>query len=125
MLSWIFGKETASTVHVSQKNKAAGILELENARIRWLLSLDIEDIPAEVRKSGKRTYRSITVDGEEFEFSEGFTELHTQTYREILTGHGFGLEDARQSIETVYNIRNSQPAGLTGDYHPFLKKIKL
>jgi len=122
MLEWIFGAPVTNIVHLSEKNRAAGYLELEKARIRWFLSLDIDDIPDCARQGGKRTYRSITVDGEEFEFSEGFTELHTMTYKEILAGRGYGLEDARRSIETVYTIRNAQPAGLTGDYHPLLKK---
>jgi UDP-N-acetyl-2-amino-2-deoxyglucuronate dehydrogenase len=122
MLSWIFGAEKKNIVHVTTPNKAAGYLELENARIRWFLSLDYNDIPEKVRETGKRTYRSITVDDEEIEFSEGFTDLHTMTYREILEGRGFGLNEARQSVETAYKIRNAQPEGLTGDYHPILKK---
>jgi UDP-N-acetyl-2-amino-2-deoxyglucuronate dehydrogenase len=122
MLEWIFGNPVNNIVHVSDKSRTAGYLELEKARIRWFLSIDNDDIPALVRESGKRTYRSIIVDGEEFEFSEGFTELHTMTYKEILAGKGYGLEDARRSIETVYVIRNAKPAGLTGEYHPLLKK---
>lgn len=122
MLSWIFGAEKKNIVHVSTANKAAGFLELENARIRWFLSLDYNDIPDKVKTSGKRTYRCITVDNEEIEFSEGFTDLHTLTYREILEGRGFGLNEARQSVETAYKIRNAQPTGIQGDYHPFLKK---
>jgi UDP-N-acetyl-2-amino-2-deoxyglucuronate dehydrogenase len=122
MLTWIFGDPKVNIVHLSEKNKAAGYLELEKARIRWFLSLDVNDIPGSTRKAGKRTFRSIMVDGEEFEFSEGFTELHTMTYREILAGKGYGLEDSRKSIETVYNIRNSNPVGLIGDYHPMIKK---
>jgi len=125
MLTWIFGNPGKNIVHLSEKNKAAGYLELENARIRWLLSLDSRDIPAHTRQEGKRTYRSIIVDGEEFEFSEGFTELHTMTYREILEGRGYGLEDARRSVETVYAIRNAVPIGLKGDYHPLLNNINL
>jgi UDP-N-acetyl-2-amino-2-deoxyglucuronate dehydrogenase len=123
MLSWIFGETKNSVVHLSEKDKAAGFLELENARVRWFLSLDYNDIPAEVKKAGKRTYRSITVDGQDIEFSEGFTELHTDTYREILAGRGFGIEVARQSVDTVYNIRNAKPVGLQGDFHPILKTI--
>ena len=123
MLSWIFGDLQNSVVHLSERNKAAGYLELKNARVRWLLSLDYNDIPDEVKKSGKRTFRSITVDGEEIEFSEGFTELHTDTYREILAGRGFGIEEARQSVNTVYNIRNAKPAELKGEYHPLLKSL--
>ncbi|HEX2974417.1 MAG TPA: Gfo/Idh/MocA family oxidoreductase [Bacteroidales bacterium] len=123
MLSWIFGKEKLNVVNVSLPNKAAGYLELENARIRWFLSLDYNDIPAKVKESGKRTYRSITVDNQEIEFSEGFTELHTETYREILAGNGYGLNEARQSVETAYKIRNAQPVGLIDNYHPFLKNL--
>jgi UDP-N-acetyl-2-amino-2-deoxyglucuronate dehydrogenase len=123
MLSWIFGETRKNIVHISETHKAAGYLELENARVRWFLSLDYDDIPVSYRESGKRTYRSITVDGEEIEFSEGFADLHTMTYREILAGRGFGLKEARQSVETAYTIRNSKPVGLQGDYHPILKTI--
>ena len=121
LLSWIFGETRKNIVHVSEPHKAAGYLELENARVRWYLSLEYNDVPKAVKESGKRTYRSITVDGEEIEFSEGFADLHTMTYREILAGRGFGLRDARQSVETAYTIRNSAPIGLKGEYHPFLK----
>jgi UDP-N-acetyl-2-amino-2-deoxyglucuronate dehydrogenase len=109
-------------VHLSESNKSAGYLELQNARIRWFLSLDYNDIPEPVKKTGRRTYRSLKLDGEEFEFSEGFTDLHTLTYTEILSGNGFGLKEAKQSIETVYTIRNAKPVGLQGDYHPLIKK---
>jgi UDP-N-acetyl-2-amino-2-deoxyglucuronate dehydrogenase len=121
MLGWIFGCVKNNIVHVSEQNKAAGYLELERARIRWFLSLDYNDIPESVKATGQRTFRSITVEGSEIEFSEGFTDLHTESYREILAGRGFGLEDASQSVEIAYNIRNSIPAGLKGDYHPMLK----
>lgn len=123
MLSWIFGDTRKNIVHISNPDKAAGYLELENARVRWFLSIDYDDIPASVKKNGKRTFRSITVNGEEIEFSEGFGELHTVTYKEILAGRGFGLKEARQSVETAYTIRNAKPVGLQGDYHPFLKSI--
>jgi len=121
MLTWIFGDTTRNIVHLSQPNKAAGFLELENARVRWFLSIDSNDLPESARESGKRTYRSISVEGEEIEFSEGFGELHTTSYREILAGKGFGLSDARQSVITAFTIRNSNPVGLVGDYHPMLK----
>jgi UDP-N-acetyl-2-amino-2-deoxyglucuronate dehydrogenase len=121
MLSWIFGATKKNIVHLSEPHKASGYLELEHARVRWFLSLDYDDIPGAVKTMGKRTFRTITVDGEEIEFSEGFTDLHTMTYREIIAGRGFGLNDARQSVETAYTIRNSVPLGLKGDYHPFLK----
>jgi UDP-N-acetyl-2-amino-2-deoxyglucuronate dehydrogenase len=121
MLSWIFGDTRKNIVHLSEPHRAAGFLELENARVRWFLSVDYEDIPVSIKETGRRTFRSITVDGEEIEFSEGFADLHTMTYKEILAGRGFGLKEARQSVETAYTIRNSKPLGLSGDYHPFLK----
>jgi UDP-N-acetyl-2-amino-2-deoxyglucuronate dehydrogenase len=121
MLSWVFGDTTKNIVHVSTHNKAAGYLELENARVRWFLSLDYNDLPDPVKASGNRTHRSIIVDGEEIEFSEGFGDLHTVSYREILDGKGFGLNDARQSVITAFTIRNSKPVGLVGDYHPMLR----
>ncbi|GAB1403937.1 UDP-N-acetyl-2-amino-2-deoxy-D-glucuronate oxidase [anaerobic digester metagenome] len=118
MLSWIFGKVQHTTVHIREKDRAAGFLQLEKARVRWLLSINENSLPAKVKSAGKRTYRSLTIEGEEFEFSDGFTDLHTLSYEDILNGGGFGLEDARSSIETVHFIRNAQPVGLTGDYHP-------
>jgi UDP-N-acetyl-2-amino-2-deoxyglucuronate dehydrogenase len=121
MICWIFGDTKKNIVHLSEPNKAAGYLELENARVRWFLSLDYKDIPDNIKKTGQRTFRSITVEGEEIEFSEGFTDLHTLTYKEILAGRGFGLKEARQSVETAYTIRNSKPVGLQGDYNPILK----
>ncbi len=123
MLGWIFGNVKENVVQILQDDKAAGYLLLEKARVRWFLSIDYNDIPADIQMKGQRTYRSITVDGEEIEFSGGFTDLHTTTYEQILKGNGFGLEDARMSIEMVYAIRNSVPAGLKGDYHPFAKNF--
>lgn len=123
MLTWIFGPVEENIVHLSDINKAAGFLRLKNARVRWLLSLEAEDLPEGVRNRQQRTYRSILIDGKEIEFSEGFTGLHTSTYINILNGNGFGLEEARRSIETVYTIRNSNAVGLKGEYHPYLKKI--
>lgn len=121
MLIWIFGNTRKNIVHLSEYDKTAGYLELENAKVRWFLSLDSNDIPDSYKKNGQRTYRSIVIDGEEIEFSDGFTDLHTLTYKEILKGQGFGLSEARQSVETAYTIRNSKPVGLKGDYHPLLK----
>jgi UDP-N-acetyl-2-amino-2-deoxyglucuronate dehydrogenase len=123
MLTWIFGPVSENIVHLSDANRAAGYLGLEKARVRWLLSIDHNDLPAEVKSRGQRTYRSISIDGADIEFSDGFTDLHTETYRKILEGRGFGLEEARRSIETVYTIRNSSAAGLKGEYHPHLKNI--
>lgn len=123
MLTWIFGPVQQSIVHHIEPIKAAGFLELERARVRWFLSLDGHDLPVECQKNGQRTYRSITVAGQEVEFSEGFTDLHTISYQEILKGEGFGLVDARPSIEVVYGIRNAKPVGRVGDYHPYLHRL--
>jgi UDP-N-acetyl-2-amino-2-deoxyglucuronate dehydrogenase len=121
MLRWIFGDVRENIVHLSQPTRAAGYLELERARIRWLLSLDPNDLPAAARNDNKTTYRSITIDGNEIEFSEGFTDLHTDSYRQILSGNGYGLDDAKPSIEIAFAIRNANPIGIKGEYHPFLK----
>ena len=122
MLIWIFGKVKQSIVHLSQPDKAAGYIDLEHARVRWFLSVDYENIPAEIKQKGQRTYRSITVDGKEIEFSGGFTELHTESYKQIINGNGFGLEHARPCIEMAYEIRNAQAVGLIGEYHPLAVK---
>lgn len=106
MLMWIFGDVKTSKTNIYQESKAGGELELENANVNWFLSVDSSDLPKEIAEKGQRTYRSITVDGEELEFSGGFTDLHTISYQEILIGNGFGLEEARKSIEVAYNIRN-------------------
>ena len=123
MLGWIFGETIKNTVHLHQANKAAGYLELKNARIRWLLSIDSNDLPKEIKERCQRTYRSITIENQEIEFSDGFTDLHTRSYEEILAGNGFGVSEVRQSIQTAYEIRNATPVGLKGEYHPFLKKL--
>jgi UDP-N-acetyl-2-amino-2-deoxyglucuronate dehydrogenase len=123
MLTWVFGSVKENIVHLLNDQKAGGLLKLEHANIRWFLSIDYNDIPEDVRKSGKRTYRSLQMGDQEIEFSDGFTDLHTEMYREIMAGRGFGLMDTKQSINIVYHIRNDQPVGLKGDYHPILKTI--
>jgi UDP-N-acetyl-2-amino-2-deoxyglucuronate dehydrogenase len=120
MLIWIFGKVQTNIVHVFEPTKAAGFLELENARVRWFLSVDEKTLPDDVKESGQRTYRSITVDGREVEFSKGFTDLHTLSYQEIVKGNGFGLSEARASVETAYVIRNTKPSLMRGEQHPFI-----
>ncbi len=124
MLIWIFGPVSENVVHLLSPDKAAGFLQLENARIRWFLSIDYNDLPPAVKKEGKRTYRSLVMNREEIEFSEGFTDLHTVSYQAILAGKGFGLKDARPSVDLAHEIRNSEPRGIKGTYHPFLKTIK-
>jgi len=123
MLHFVFGDLQQNVVHHSSVTKAAGYLEYTQARVRWFLSIDINDVPADVRATGQRTFRSITCEGEDIEFSGGFTDLHTRSYEEILKGNGFGLEENRVAIDTVSHIRAAQPQGLTGDYHPFLKRV--
>ena len=122
MLSFIFGAVKKNVVHVHTHDRAAGYLEFERARVRWFLSINYDLLPDEIKAKGQRTYRSITIEGEELEFSGGFTDLHTRVYEGILDGNGYGLEDTRQAIEIVHTIRNSEPKGLKGDYHPFAKK---
>jgi UDP-N-acetyl-2-amino-2-deoxyglucuronate dehydrogenase len=98
-------------------------MKLKNANVRWFLSVNYDYIPEDIKATGKTTYRSIKVDGEEFEFSEGFTDLHTRSYEHILNGGGFGLEEARNSINIVSEIRKLTPIELQGDYHPFVEKV--
>jgi UDP-N-acetyl-2-amino-2-deoxyglucuronate dehydrogenase len=122
MLSWIFGKVQKNIVHVSSHDRVSGYLEFEKARVRYFLSINHDTLPEEVKLAGKRTFRSMTIEGAEFEFSDGFTELHTETYKDILSGKGFGLEEAKTAIEIVHDIRHAEPQGLKGDYHPFAKQ---
>jgi UDP-N-acetyl-2-amino-2-deoxyglucuronate dehydrogenase len=125
MLIWIFGAVKENIVHVLEDDRAAGMLHLEKARVRWFLSVNYNYIPAEIKAKNKRTFRSITVNGREIEFSDGFTDLHTRSYEEILKGNGFGLEEALPSIQTVHDIRVSKPVGLVGEYHEILKSKQL
>lgn len=123
MLHFIFGKLQDNRVHLREETKAAGYLEYERARVRWFLSIDADDLPADV-KGKKPTYRNIDVSGEQLEFSEGFTDLHTTSYREILAGRGYGLEDARHCIETVDVIRQAAIAVDASDLvHPFVRAV--
>jgi UDP-N-acetyl-2-amino-2-deoxyglucuronate dehydrogenase len=131
MLTWVFGAVKENIVHLHEHDRASGYMELQNARVRWFLSINEETLPAEIRAKGQRTYRSISVDGEEIEFSDGFFDLHTSSYENILKGSGFGLEDARTSVEIVHEIRNKiiTPGGsqkhplvdLPKSKHPFYK----
>lgn len=123
MLSWIFGPVEQQSIHVHQADCAAGVLQLGKARVRWFLSINAAHLPEEQQAKGQRTFRAITVDGEAVEFSEGFTDLHTESYRQILAGQGFGLDEARPAVEMVHAIRNAPIQGLQGDYHPFCRQI--
>jgi UDP-N-acetyl-2-amino-2-deoxyglucuronate dehydrogenase len=123
MLCWIFGEVQENIVNVKTPDCNAGTFRLKYANVRWFLSVNYDYIPDEVKAAGQRTYRSITVDGEEIEFSGGFTDLHTRSYEEILKGNGFGLDEAYGSINTVSTIRNLEAVGLKGEYHPFCRKV--
>ncbi|MBQ9472900.1 MAG: Gfo/Idh/MocA family oxidoreductase [Bacteroidales bacterium] len=121
MLSWIFGPVEQNIVHVSSHDRVAGYLELKQARVRYFLSINAETLPREAVEAGQRTYRTIKVNDEEFEFSAGFTELHTRSYEKILAGEGFRVGEAYNCISIVHDIRNAVPVGFVGDYHPLAK----
>jgi UDP-N-acetyl-2-amino-2-deoxyglucuronate dehydrogenase len=106
MLLWIFGPVKKQVRASVLKDKASGVLELERARVNWFLSINYDDIPDDIKAKGKRTFRSLSIEGREIEFSDGFTDLHTNSYAEILNGNGFGLADAAPSLEVVHTIRN-------------------
>ena len=122
MLQWVFGAVENMEVHVRRPDTVSGVLELERARVRWFLSLNEEFLPESVRKAGKAAFRSLTLDGEKIDFSEGFTELHTRVYEAILRGNGLGIADARPSIQMVYNIRHDEIVTPHGNAH-FLLSI--
>jgi UDP-N-acetyl-2-amino-2-deoxyglucuronate dehydrogenase len=124
MLGWIFGGLRSSVVHRRQQDCASGVLELDRARVRWFLSVNADHLPEAQRTKGQRTFRSITVGGTEVEFSEGFGDLHTVSYQEILAGRGYGLLDARPSIEVVQAIREAPLAPLSGEYHPMCQQVE-
>ena len=120
LLQWLFGGASRCDVHVAEPDRWSGYLELERADVRWYLSTRYQDLPAETIAEGKPAFRSLTLDGEEIEFSPGFTDLHTLVYQDILDGGGFGLEEARPSIELAYRIRTTKPVAARGAAHPFL-----
>jgi len=121
MLTWIFGDIKENIVHKSNSKESAGFLQFERARVRWFLSVDSNSLPDYIKAEGQRTFRSLKIEDEEFEFSGGFTDLHTVSYQDVLDGNGWGVLDAKPSVEIAYNIRNATPIGLKGDYHPLLK----
>ncbi|MEJ5376114.1 MAG: Gfo/Idh/MocA family oxidoreductase [bacterium] len=123
MLSWIFGPPLKNIVHLRRPNVAAGYLELKKARVRWFLSLRFEDLPQETLSNRKRSYRWIEINGEPFDFTDGFLDLHTRIYEEVLKGNGFRLDDNRDATNIVYNIRKGEIRPRAGDVHP--KAVKL
>ena len=119
VLIWIFGAVKQNIIHLHEHDRAAGFLQLERARVRWFLSIDEKTLPDDVRAKGQRTFRSLKIEGDEIEFSDGFKDLHTTSYQNILAGNGFGLSESMQSIDLVHQIRTITPIGVKGDYHPF------
>jgi UDP-N-acetyl-2-amino-2-deoxyglucuronate dehydrogenase len=120
MLSWIFGEMKESHVHLLNENKASGLLQLEKANVKWFLSIDRDDLPQKAIGNKQTTFRSIKIDDREIEFSGGFTDLHTVSYQQIIDGKGYGISEARNSIEIAHKIRNQIP-GAAGERHSFLK----
>lgn len=121
MLCWIFGDVKTCAVHINEPRKMAGYLEFDKARVRWFLSVDMNDLPEYEKLRGKQTFRSLTLNGEFFEFSEGFTDLHILSYQNILAGKGFSIEDAKPAIHLTHTIRNTPACKLFGELHPFIK----
>ena len=121
ILTYIFGEATDVKIHYTTPVTVAGFLQLKKARVRWFLSIDRNSLPKEIAEKGKTTYRSLTIDNKEFEFSEGFTDLHTLTYQNILSGKGFRIRDAYPYVSLCHDIRSRKTEGIKGDYHPFLK----
>ncbi|HUI10184.1 MAG TPA: Gfo/Idh/MocA family oxidoreductase [Bacteroidota bacterium] len=122
LLLWLFGDPGYSLVHLAEPARMSGFLELKRANVRWFLSTDRDDLPPAEVTGGRTTYRSITVDGKELEFTEGFSDLHTRVYEEILAGRGFGIQDARPSIRLVYDIRSARVSAEMDLAHPFLAR---
>lgn len=122
MLHYVFGNLQENVVHAHEPTYGSGYLEFEKARVRWFLSIDPEDVPRTDFESGQRTWRSITVDGDEIEFSGGFADLHTQSYEQIIAGKGFPIEANRTAVETVAHIRYAETARNSSLEHPFLAK---
>jgi UDP-N-acetyl-2-amino-2-deoxyglucuronate dehydrogenase len=122
MLTWVFGGVKQNTVHLHTHDRAAGYMEFEKARVRWFLSINEDVLPEEVKSKGQRTFRSIRLEGEEVEFSTGFTDLHTRVYEGILSGNAYGLSEARTAIEIVHEVRTQKPIGLKGDFHPLARE---
>ena len=117
VLAYVFGGVRSNVLHLRSDTRAAGYLELERARVRWFLSIAAEDLP-QGRRNGQTTWRSLKLDGDEIEFSNGFTDLHTESYREILAGHGYGIEDVRPSVEIVSALRSAPVEWTRGERHP-------
>ena len=120
LLIWLFGYVKKYEVYINDQKRMVGFLELKKANVHWFLSVGMDDLPFIAKPGSNTTYRSVTIDGKELEFTDGFTDLHTLVYEKILSGHGYGIEDARPSIELAYNIRTSELKKTGNSVHPFL-----
>ncbi len=121
LLIWLFGAARSSTVHLREADRLGGMLELEHADVRWFLSIDVNDLPPDHLASGKHAYRALKMDDADFDFSTGFDDLHTRVYEDVLGGGGYGLEDARASIELVHQLRTADVLAAGADAHPALR----
>lgn len=125
LLLWLFGDVVSSEVHLRGRGKAAGLLTLDRARVRWFHSVDASDLPFVPEPGGRTTHRSIRVNGEEVEFADGFTDLHTRVYEQVLAGNGAGIDDARSSIELAYRMRTAPITTAGASMHPKLQGTAL
>lgn len=123
MLQWVFGDVKENVVNIHRADVSAGLLSFRRANVRWFLSVNSDFLPTQAKEGGKSTYRSVVIEGEEFEFSTGFTDLHTLSYQHILETGGFGLREAQASVDMAHDIRNANPVGLIGEYHPLCKVV--
>jgi len=123
VLAWLFGAAEDTTVHLHQPSRMAGVLELERARVRWFLSAEADDLPADVRERGQPAWRCLLIDGQEVEFSSGFTDLHTRVYEDVLAGRGMGIADARPSIELVHQVRHAEVTPSKHEAHPLVASV--
>ena len=122
-MHYVFGNSRSQVVHLMDDSRAGGFMELESADVRWFLSIEQGDMQRHTKCTNATSYRALTLDGDPINFSDGFTDLHTKSYEEILAGRGFSISDCRPAIETVAFIRNTPPCGVTGDYHPLLRGL--
>jgi UDP-N-acetyl-2-amino-2-deoxyglucuronate dehydrogenase len=121
LMIWLFGPVQRTIVHLADDNRMAGYLELERAKVKWFLSIDANDLPADVRQQNGFAYRSIMMDEKELDLSENFADLHAEVYREILAGRGFGIDDARPAIDLLYDIRQAPLANIDACAHPLIR----
>jgi UDP-N-acetyl-2-amino-2-deoxyglucuronate dehydrogenase len=124
MLLWLFGAAIETRVHLNEPRRAAGYLELERATVKWFLSVAVEDLPFDAQPGVRTTYRAIDVDGEEVEFSDGFTDLHTRIYERTIAGNGFGIDDVRPAIQLGYQLRHAPLTPIDESAHPFARRFR-